>query len=1300
MRPLFKPLIVVCLIVFNSFSSFCMDNEIDYFHDHEELIGQCAAINDDSSDTPPPQKKNARKSSSRGLYDRLEDKKNELEIRNIEKAFNNIDELFEKTEIKIQKLNEKDDPISLKISTLSHFLSGPHDKEEIINIIEKSLLISLKQSYVDIVYKEKTLSFHKAVNLLWKKNIISDKKARSIIIKNSIMNSKELIRLVENGATKTSSGYLIQLRTGNSYGDTLKLFEDVSTIINKLKENNNEEFGDLHLNIYNKKSISKQALKLLEEQGIKAQEILSDAHIIREMRRHFLFISRIGMPIRFRPGTADFNSTPANGGVSVDPNNYTNLIITPKSISALLIGNYYINSLNASMSHSLFVNPLGITYSGSLSFDGQGTDWWLSYSDGFLGGGSSYTVNFDQGTFWSNGQPSYLAMGLMVGGWRDYLMAGFSLSTVLANSIGIGINATMSISRNHDVSYLGQYPIDGKFSSIRGMHKIEINDLKGVQINGTFALNPAAAGIPLTVAFRASTEHTKRRIYRTHVPFDRAQSMLSEADIRGVLFLLGKKIKETRIPKFENPEILIDGDELVETKTGKLSGAFVIGLQSLVPVAASRIGGTIEITAEFELGLRKFPNEKYEISIEPRKVYEMGLFASILNVLGAGYIKSIAVARKQIFIFDFMQPEAKKAYFDLIHHGRLPTSEEIEIYTEDRGPEYLLTEFRAQNQSLKPRGIARTYLEKVSVETTKKHIGINAPLLPAILNVVNKIDKKARKSKDHVNLKFEGIDRDFIRSHAKSVATNGLISVRRHTFGGRRSEGQGFSGRYNQDLFVTHRRIHAIDDSSYEFAGNKWQFDSLIVHGQLEDTIITGNEENAMAEKINHLFSTFIGSFEYKNSKSPRIINIEREFSKRDLDDLTHKEARERIPVASQTTGIDQTKLMMLLKKLENKHPDHQGLMVKQFIEESTGLTGFAAIHQLLGARPEHLFIRTESGYTNAVMNAKKFIAIYSSSYDDKDRASTNLAALNLRKNRKRTRDFYIEAQNHLRELDTQLRLLYDDKYLIDDESPLVRIYGNKKISELVSAGVRQDKSSFKSSLVSARKVILELMDLEHQEFNQDERILIFRMAGKKYIGLKERVELLMHEYEKLPIKPEMTENYLRIRYRKCWEITAKIDKKINTLSNDNVMLIMDKEYINSSIDELLGLRKRVSNATSLDHLDQQEKQLLKNKIEHEENFLYKFFHRKKQKDLRIEGALARAFSEIPSRNNNQPSEDERHIPSEAASDESEIINSVDTDSSDESDSMSSLEDEETSPPKPTLQYVHSRKRIYAEPDT
>lgn len=1163
------------------------------------------------------------------LEDRLAHEELKFELRRIEKTFVSIDELFAQAVVKFQSISVNDALGTESISRLSEFMSLPDQLPAIILIIEKCLARKLTGDEIEVLKQVEKPTLPKAVRVLWQHKLISDKKSQFIILNNAPISSQELIRLVENGVVRTSKGFYVQLRTGDNFGDTLKLFETVSRAIKKVKDSPDTEIANLPATHLFTHPMRPEVVEAFGSPVLTVHDIINDANVIRQMRRHFLFVSSIGMPIRFRPGTVNMNPGDLGGFASVNPVSSAALIVTPKTLSAVFVGNYYYSDSASAVSSSLMVNPMGITYTGSYNVDGRGADWWLSYSSGYLGGGANYTVNFDKGTSWSNGQPSFLAFGAMAAGWRNNLMMGFSISTLLANRIGIGASAQMSITRSHDITYLGEYPLDGIFSAIRGLHKIQIDDTIGVSGTATLGMNFSAAQIPITVAFRVGADFTRSRIYRTHVDLGKTQHMLSEADVPGVLYLLGKNIKETRIPKFEDPEILIDGDELVETKIGRLTGAFVIGLESLVQISAARIGGSVELIAEFELGLRRLPNDKFEVSIEPKRVYQMGLFGSMLNIFGAGHVTSMAIARKQIFIFDFTEREARRAYFDLVHHGRLPTSEDIEIYSEDRGPEYLLTEFRAQNESLAPRGIARTYLEKIRIATSKMHIGLNVPLISAGLDIINKIDEKARKHKERLNLHFEGIDRECVRSHAKSVATNGLISVRKSVFGGRKSEGQGFSGRYNQDIFVTHRRIHAIDDTPSEFAGNKWQFDSLLVHFQLEDTKITGNEENEMAEKIDQLFSTFIGSFNQKNSNALRIINIEREFSKRDLAELIHHDCRDRVSTASQTTGISQQELHFLLKSLKNKHADHQGLLLKEFIETNSGATGFAAIHQLLGAKPEHLIIRTESGYNNAVLEAKKFIASFSKPDATEPGPVVNLVPIRTKKHRKHAREFYTQASNHLREIDNQLRLLYDDKYLLDDESPLVRIYGKAKVRELIEKGIRQDKTSVKSPLISARKTILEILDLVGQNFSQPERIAIYDMAGKKRLRLNERIELMLSEFEPHPIDTSMDRGYLKKRLEKTWDTIAKIDNLISELENDRVMEIMDPEYVDNFHHELSEMRRRLAESAAIDHLDQMAIETIKTELQTKDTF-QKLFHRGRPTNFLIDGALATTYHGSP----------------------------------------------------------------------
>lgn len=1155
------------------------------------------------------------------LYKNLEKYQIDYEMKRAKKVLSNLDKLFASTTIKVQEIKNDDSLGPESITDLHHFLTSPHKTQDILRNLKKLIGRKLSQHEKKEIIEASVDSFPDAVRTLWMRGHIGDKKAQSILLKNSPMSSKEIVRLVDVGACRTEGGYLVQVRTGNSFGNPVKLFDEIQIITKKI-EQTYDAAHDLPRDWLND-PIRPELFREFDSLGTEAEDLLSDARAINEIRKHLVFVINTILPIIFRPGTVDFRPNSADtSGAFITASNFSSMSFSPNALTAILVTNHYFADRNASLSNAGALSVLGLNYWGSYTYGGRSIGWWLSYGDDYLGAGGTYTVNFDQGTKWSNGQPTYLSIGATAGGWRDYMTGGVSLMTMLSRGIGIGASISVSVSRSHDVTYKGEYPMDGRIPELRGLHKIEIDDQTGISNMVAVAANFSATSIPLTVAFRAGSSWITQRIYRTHADIKKTRRMLSESEITGVLFLLGKKIKESRLPNFEHPQRLQVGDEFIETKTGILSGGFVLGLESLIPIPALRVGGTIDITAEFELGIRKLPNQIFEVSIKPKKVYEIGIFGSILNILGAGKIKSMSLARKQMFIFDFNIPDARLAYFDLVRNGKLPLNTDIEVQSEDRGPEYLLTEFRAQNELLKPMGIARTFLEQIRVATSKNDIGLNTRIVPAILDVVNKIDKETRKHKGRLNLRFEGIDREFMQAQAQSVATNGVVSVRRKTYGGRLSKGQGFSGRYNQDLFVTHRRVHTIDESSNGLAGNKWQFDSLLVHGQLEDTVITGNEENKMAEKINQLFSTFIGCFEERNSRSPRLINLERDFSVADLYDLTQPESFERIPIASRTTRIDQQKLLMLLNQLKNKHPDRKGLMVKQFIETSDGLTGFAAIHQLLGAKPEDLIIRTESGYGTAILAAKKFITLYSEEESDNNN-TINLIALHTKKNQKAIKTFYDQARENLRNLNKQLRLLYDDRYLIDEKSPLIEIYGKKKVDQLVAAGVRQDKVSLKTALSSSRKVIAGLLDLKGQGFSREDRLAFYNMAGKNRLRLQDHAQLLLDRYSHIDIQPGMTRKYLRNRLSSSWETLAKIDKKIKKIEEDDVMKAMDKEHLERTLNEFYRLRDSIARSICLTHLDEAEMEELKRKVEARSHI--KLFHRN-DKDILVDGALAQTF--------------------------------------------------------------------------
>ncbi len=70
----------------------------------------------------------------------------------------------------------------------------------------------------------------------------------------------------------------------------------------------------------------------------------------------------------------------------------------------------------------------------------------------------------------------------------------------------------------------------------------------------------------------------------------------------------------------------------------------------------------------------------------------------------------------------------------------------------------------------------------MDVDTAKSYAGINAPDNSCSFILVNKAHDAVRKNHRELNLRFEGKDREFMRSVASSVATNGVIAVRTSHF--------------------------------------------------------------------------------------------------------------------------------------------------------------------------------------------------------------------------------------------------------------------------------------------------------------------------------------------------------------------------------------------------------------------------------------------------------------------------------------------------------------------------------------
>lgn len=1025
-------------------------------------------------------------SAEYSLFNDLSKKNIDIELKKIENTFSNIDELFKLSMVKVEKLPET------FTCSLYELLNKNSDKI-------------------------------KSIKSLWRNGHINSKRARHLISKASVLMPKELLRLIENGIVKTKHGYLVMLKTGNSYGDVLSLLDDDS---------------------------------------------INDGWVINELRRHFLFVANLSVNTDFfssiKKLETPIEDLPSSG--IDEPHSLNSVLLSLEFLSAQIIGNYYLDKYSLSSSHASFINPVGLGYMGDFNYDNYATDWWFFYTDGFLGGGANYTINLDKNNYWSNIEPSYLSVGVLAGGWSNFISAGMSLSAFISNSVGFGVTALVSISREHDVTYLGEYPIDGKFAEIRGMHKIEINDTVGRSKMFSADISLSSFSLPLSVAFRAGSQFVRNRIYRTHENIDNVKEMLNESGVPGILYMLGKKIKATRVAKFEEPQMLRVGDELIEAKIGTLSGAFLLGIESVSSVSALRVGAVVDVSALFELGLKRLPNNKFEVSIEPKSIYEIGFLAEAIEIFNAGYMKSISFAKKQVFIFDFLKEEAKKAYFDLIDNGRIPMDADIEVYSKDRGPEYLLSEFRTQNETLKPFGVARIFLEQAVIDTTKKYIGFNIPIVSGAIKGIKKLDKNLKNKKKSICLKFSGTEREKIMSTENSVATNGIISVSRETFFNRVSKNKGEEDHDSEELYVSHRRVHAVDEWERISLGNKWKFDSLLIHGKIENTFCSGEKENEIAKKINNLFATCIGEFNNKKIISSRTVDIERQISVKELDKLNSDKAMANVKVASERSGIDEQQLIFFLNQLANKHPDHQGLIIKSFLEGCKGLTGFAALHHLLGGKSQELFIGSKADYGKTILEAKKFITKYT--YLDHN----NLVVIDFTSTfrngyKNKIRNFFRRAKRMLKKIEHQLVLLEDDKYLVDENSVFMK--------QLIEIGARQSKDPLRTSLLSLHKTITELFELKNQNFSLKDKLAIYKRAGKGNVFVKQKAMLLLQKHKN--IKEEIDDislSHKKKLFKKTCQMVSTITKKINKWQEDAVKQKILPHHMFTVINELIEIRR------------------------------------------------------------------------------------------------------------------------------
>ncbi|HXW53181.1 MAG TPA: hypothetical protein VEL47_03645, partial [Myxococcota bacterium] len=117
------------------------------------------------------------------------------------------------------------------------------------------------------------------------------------------------------------------------------------------------------------------------------------------------------------------------------------------------------------------------------------------------------------------------------------------------------------------------------------------------------------------------------------------------------------------------------------------------------------------------------------------------------------------------------------------------------------------------------------------------------------------------------------------------------------------------------------------------------------------------------------------------------------------------------------------------------------------------------------------------------------------------------------------------------------------------------------------------------------------------------------------------RADLLLRDYENQQISFDMSKDYLRKRFIRCWRLVDEIDRRIKELESDDIMKKMDNEFVTTSLAELDQLKERAEKMASLDHLSKEGMENIRRKFADEDQPW--ILGRKKCQDYRISGVLA-----------------------------------------------------------------------------
>lgn len=914
------------------------------------------------------------------------------------------------------------------------------------------------------------------------------------------------------------------------------------------------------------------------------------------------------------------------GDGAVSPNTETAFYhdVQLHTLTASIAANYWNEKHERALGGGAGVSGYGFNSYLETSSTSSSHGLWFSIMDGWAGLGYSSKINIEEKQLGL----SALGVGAYVGAWKDYVQFGASVSVVGPSGSSFGVGGVITLSKDRVTTYLHKYDKDydelvlkfideyqlkkkiltdeltltnrliklmekshllddrkkmqedvkrikGEISQLdtlikqyqdeldylRDKHFIEVIDKesKGLRVDGGVHIEGIGMG------FRAGGEKATSSIHRFYTQLDRAQELLKDGDGSRLAFLrLPEKFDIDGFPDLRDPHKMKVGEEVITTIDRTFYGSIVVGLEA-VPGIDIRAGLSSTVTGTFEVGARKLPGNKLEVTFKPSEIREMGAFIAAINVVGPqlSIASTVALAMRMTFIFDLDNKDAVDIYSLFLTSGILPIGfSAADAVVGPREAENLLDVASIHRKALAEKGVLLTYLEKMDIPAKKFYAGIAK--IPAI------------SSKHWAGLSFE-----YLKGQAKVVSTDGQIAVSRFTSHVSQTASKGRSGIEETSAYATTKRVFMKSDGSEAIFskgedlsdGYIWRFKGLTLRAKLSDSKIIRNDQQRLVVKLNRMFHANLKPFLDRDGdsvhKQTREILLERHLTSKDLDEFKQIK-QSRIDIAVRGSHLSRSEITDLLADLEDKGHNQMADILKNFVYKH-GIKGVSAIHLLLNGGSRNIVIRTSSdAYSEPLERVHQLEAMYANPKSD---GKLRYLGINFETSDRKIKKIFKDINEVIGDLDQALIDLAADP-LLEGEDDLLKF----------EHGQREKKSVLRSKLLAAKNQMLDMIDLEKQGFDHDTIVATYRKIRAKHRSLGQRIYLLKSEFKR-PISLHEKRKKIAKRWIEVSDFIKDIKKEQDYLSDSHIRQVLCDVYIERREKELAEFLNEATALINLDHL-------------------------------------------------------------------------------------------------------------------